>query len=307
MSNSSITTLSFASLDPRPIEAAQEANAKIFEGGNVLGIEVTHPKLAQQCQLGNIDPQHGPGGSPTTSAIEAALTAALPPVGAVLATIRPDSDSVGAMAILSLRMQGKGEAIDTGLVAAIGRMDGLGPQARDLPEVVAAGHKLAAANFVCLGRRHSLEEKVQWMADLLVGEVTEGVTLVFAEEFRAELEKAKASLQVSLLPGGRVAVVQGNSPRGFEVGYATGASAVICFAPNFLRPGAAEGEQPVQKWTIARYSGASELDVTGLKVRLAELEDGWGGPADLVASPQGVTSAISAEKIIGAVLASMTD
>lgn len=89
---------------------------------NTLGIEVTDPKIAAMCDLGNVDPQHGcgrdskgwvergegsaqlsPGRHRDGAAVDAALLWMLPPVGATLATIRPDLDSIGAMALLTLR------------------------------------------------------------------------------------------------------------------------------------------------------------------------------------------------------------
>lgn len=302
-------TYVFASLDPRPIPAAQESNDKVFSLGPVYGLEVTNPKLAARCVV-NIDPQHGPQGTTESSAIEAAMTVDLPPAGAVLATIRPDRDSVGAMAVLSLRLNGQEADIDHELVTAIGRMDALGPQARELEVVEAHRNEIVAADYICLGRKHSLEEKVAWMSELLTGHVSDGVVLGFAEDVRTELEKAKATLEVARLTD-NVAFVRGNSPRGFEVGYATGAPIVACLAPNFLRPGAAEGEQPCQKWTIARYSAAAPLAMAELKAALnaAEEEFGgapeWGGPADLVASPQGRTPSAPPERILAAVFAAV--
>lgn len=69
-----------------------------------LGIEVTSRHLAGACSEGNIDPQHL-GGDATTAAIVAALDWPLPPSGATLATVRPDADSIGAMAVLTLRRE----------------------------------------------------------------------------------------------------------------------------------------------------------------------------------------------------------
>ncbi|MBI2175527.1 MAG: hypothetical protein HYU35_02235 [Parcubacteria group bacterium] len=91
----------FAVLDPRP--TATEANDKVFASGPVLGVEVTTPALAARCGLGNIDPQHTDGGDASRAAIEVARECELPPRDAVLATVRADLDSVGAMAIISLR------------------------------------------------------------------------------------------------------------------------------------------------------------------------------------------------------------
>lgn len=94
----------FAVLDPRPISAAEAANAAIL-GPKTFGIEVTIPILAAQCGLGNIDPQHSDRDT-SLAAIEVALTVELPPDGTTIVTIRPDLDSVGAMAILALRKRG---------------------------------------------------------------------------------------------------------------------------------------------------------------------------------------------------------
>jgi hypothetical protein len=78
---------------------------------NTLGIEVTIPSLAAMCDLGNIDPQHGcqrgPGGSKSFPAVAGtAITEAcgwpIPADGATFATIRPDLDAFGAMAVLAL-------------------------------------------------------------------------------------------------------------------------------------------------------------------------------------------------------------
>jgi hypothetical protein len=63
-------------------------------GDMSYGIEVTEPGLAVRCQLGNLDPQHGPDGS-GEAAIAAAITSPLPPKGARLVIIRPDMDAPG--------------------------------------------------------------------------------------------------------------------------------------------------------------------------------------------------------------------
>ncbi|HET9063618.1 MAG TPA: hypothetical protein VFO62_10055 [Candidatus Binatia bacterium] len=60
--------------------------------------------MASYCQLGNVDPQHGFGTfGPGGAACEQALTIPLPPDGSLLATTRPDVDSIAAMAVLVLR------------------------------------------------------------------------------------------------------------------------------------------------------------------------------------------------------------
>ncbi|MDD3911597.1 MAG: hypothetical protein PHZ22_05390, partial [Bacteroidales bacterium] len=83
----------FELFDPRNVPAAIEANDKVFSLGSVYGIEVTVPALAARCAA-NIDPQHV-GENVSTAAIEEAVFAELPSEGAVIATVRPDLDSVG--------------------------------------------------------------------------------------------------------------------------------------------------------------------------------------------------------------------
>jgi len=118
----------YALLDPRPTPAAQAANDAVFADADsfldaprngeyarvrvpeVIGIEVTVPALAARCAV-NLDPQHGSGPHVAAcrdlAAIDLALSCTLPLDGSTLATIRPDLDSVGAMAILELRRSGR--------------------------------------------------------------------------------------------------------------------------------------------------------------------------------------------------------
>lgn len=77
----------------------------ITDPSKTLGIEATRPDTIQRCGLGNIDEQHRPGGD-GRAAIEVALAYPLPADGTCLVTDRPDLDSVGAMAVLSLRLLG---------------------------------------------------------------------------------------------------------------------------------------------------------------------------------------------------------
>lgn len=101
----------FIALDARA--ASRAATLALLAERPTLGIEVTDTDLASACQLGNIDPQHGHHqswtGWPAHVKGEAAILFALRlPLGlvepgAVLATVRPDLDSVGAMAVMVLR------------------------------------------------------------------------------------------------------------------------------------------------------------------------------------------------------------
>lgn len=112
--------MKFALLDPRP-GAENEMLDSVC-----LGVEVTIPKLANRCKLGNLDGQHGTGISrgedccvdpPEWRGHPAVLLAARGhgdcaftlndgefDVGDVtLVTVRPDVDSIAAMAVIVLR------------------------------------------------------------------------------------------------------------------------------------------------------------------------------------------------------------
>lgn len=101
----------FAVFIPPFVPGAQEKNDAVFAAGNTLGVEVTIPALAKRCDLGNIDPQHS-GGDITTASIEAAIGWPLPAEGATLFTVRADLDSVGAMAVLAMRLEAKISALE---------------------------------------------------------------------------------------------------------------------------------------------------------------------------------------------------
>ena len=125
----------FLAIDSRPAQRA--AMLALLASAPTLGIEVTDAAIADACALGNIDPQHGhdrgallpTGAFPAgyvregcMAAIDMACGIALPSSGTVLATIRPDLDSVGAMAVLVLRALGLVDfAVPTPVSSAVWR------------------------------------------------------------------------------------------------------------------------------------------------------------------------------------------
>jgi hypothetical protein len=154
---------------------------------NTLGIEVTDPRIALLCDLGNLDPQHGFGRLPTeylgNAACDAALAEWLPPAGASLATIRPDLDSVAAMAVLSLRAAGwqRTEEVDrrvTAVALADAHVTSGAWQPRPLPTPdqpwggggpVEDRRELAAAHIVAQDRDLTLQVRVAVIAAWLLG------------------------------------------------------------------------------------------------------------------------------------------
>ncbi len=179
---------------------------------NTVGVEVTDPKIAAMCDRGNIDPQHGcdsghfapPVGEHDAreglppfpgyrAAVHAATQCPLPASGATLATIRPDLDSVAAMAVLALRKAGQGIALaGTDVVCRIEsviRADAFvagewrpmplptaeqpwpaGPRpGPEQPASVDSTRELAAINAVCQDRALPLAFRVACVAAWVLG------------------------------------------------------------------------------------------------------------------------------------------
>lgn len=198
--------MKFAQLDPR-------TNNESILAEPCLGIEVTVPSLAARCSLGNIDPQHT-GVDRSKAAIEAALDHGDPyetirvSTGEeiTLVTVRPDLDSVGAMAVLYLFSTGHkvypltrnpNFAARLGAVAladkfARGSWPGEQPMPsaqNPWPSTAASAsdtRDLAAIAAAIADHRVALDVRVQWMAGWLL----EGVEPLGYRE-KAEAERMK--------------------------------------------------------------------------------------------------------------------
>lgn len=182
--------MKFFQFDPRPQGA--EGNEKIFAAGPVFGVEVTIPALASRC-VTNLD-HHGPGDTAETpSACEQALALTELPDGEFnLATVRPDADSITAMAVVYLSCWDRHDEIDADLVRAVGEMDRLGPSAlwANCPEcggvppnavgIAECGcgtyvpaslrdDRVVAIARVAADFKRTLEGRVEWVAQALAG------------------------------------------------------------------------------------------------------------------------------------------
>ncbi len=298
----------FTSLDPRTIPAAQAANEGVFSTPvGVLGIEVTVPPLAARCKLGNLDPQHSGSGKEDQAAIEAAMECELPPDGAVLATVRPDVDSVGAMAIITIRA--RGESLEPAMerVAEIARADkfarGGYPGPRPLPTrenpwaesgAADATRSIAAIAAAVADFKVPMKDRVATMERwLLTGEEP--------ESYRSQVERERLEMIQALKTGaisarlaaeGRVAVVESTHRAATGVGYSL-APVVVALNPS-LKLG--QGE-PHRKFTVCAYT-AQHADVRAALLELSKLEAGWGGSPTIGGSPQGVSSTLTIDQVV---------
>jgi hypothetical protein len=272
---------------------------------STLGIEITDALLASFCDLGNIDPQHGHARGPDVAgraAIDVALRWPLPPPGATLATIRSDADSIGAMAVLSLRAEGMeftSEMLDR--IDMIVRSDcydygdwGSWAVAHPPPQkgttlLALSPHPTdfrALAAFIGL-RSDDLPTSVSMMRDwLLTGALpSQGLAEVEASDHAAAAAWSVGQLPLLALCDGRVAFVQSDYPGAISLGYR---HASIVLAERALC-----GKRKI---TIAQFE-RGHLDMKTLSARLNRIEPGWGGSETILGSPQGRASSLEIEKI----------
>ena len=282
-------------------------------GPPILGVEVTDPALEALCALGNIDPQHRPGAGPgRPCAALAALSHPLPPPGTRIATLRPDLDSVSAMAVLAMRARGAAIRADTlERLRRVDRVDGFRmgawPGPRPLPESAediladGGGADLGAAAAAAADRRRGLAERVA----LVEGWLREGVppeAYAEAAEERARrladsLRRGETRVAPTAFP--EIATVVSPAPGALMLGYRL-APVVVALAPAFRFANGAQG----RKFTVARYApGHADLDAAAAE--LARREPGWGGQAGIKGSPQDRGSRLTLDAVVAIVGAAL--
>lgn len=321
----------FATLDPRNIPAATEANDKVFANA-VYGIEVTVPALAKRC-TSNLDPQHN-GGDTNRAAIEDSLTIELPAEGSTLATVRADLDAIGSMAILNLRAKGESLESAMGRIAMVAASDKFarggwpGPKplpTRDNPWIeetatAESSRPLAAIGVAVMDFKVPLTDRVSTMERwLLTGEEP--------QQYRNQVEKERLDMIVALETGqikfsvrqgapvcrghgyynyclwcgedfispSAIAVVISTHRAATSVGYSL-APVVVALNPEFrLR-----GGEPHKKFTVCQFAGGY-VDLKAVLAELNELEQGWGGSPTIGGSPQGVSSRLTIDEVVAVV------
>lgn len=308
-SKESLNNYTFETLDPRinhPNEKIKEqanlANQAIFDKGNIMGIEVTIPGLAEKCDLGNIDPQHSENNE-NLAAIEVAETIELPEGEVTFATIRADLDSVGSMAIISLRQEGV-EITDEirERVSKIADADkfnnGPWPGKKTLPSLESPwgddNEELGAIAASTADFKLSMQDRVEMMKQWIqTGKESEQYRMQVKKE-REEIVNALESgeIKVETVADGRIALIESKHRAGMQIGYSQ-APIVVALNPEF-----GFGDAPkVKKYTIAQFENGF-VDLKEVKEDLEKLEPGWGGSPTIIGSPQGESSKLSKEEVI---------
>lgn len=310
------TPFQYAIFDPRPIPAAAETNEAIFASGQVLGIEVTVNSLAARCGLGNIDPQHL-GGDASKAAIEVALDYWLPPAGTILATVRADLDSIGAMAVFSVMAAPDADILmsnEGGILRRIKMVAnadkfarGGWPGARPLPSTdnpwseegasASDSRPLAAIAAAISDFRVPVADRVSTMETWLR-------TGVEPEQYRTQVERERmdmvaaiesGAIQTSVAANGKIAVVVSPHRAAMTVGYAL-APVVVALNPEFVF----QGGPKHAKFTVAQFE-MGFADLKSATAELAGIEPGWGGSPTIAGSPQGVSSTLTTDQVVAVI------
>jgi hypothetical protein len=292
----------YALLDPSQTTEAAAANETLFSAGPVFGVEVTVPELAKRC-LANLDPQHL-GGDAGTAAIELARSVNLPPTGAALATIKPDLDALGSMAVLTSRAEGSSFSPSAeGRLKIIAMSDkferGPWPGPRELPTVhqlsndqvasVENNSFLAAIAAAAADPAVPIERRVEFVATW-IDEATEppGYRDHWVAE-RRQLAEAIASGEIQLTVGGGLATVESTFQSANNLGYHL-APVVIARNPD-------DGEGGGAKYTISQWPDRDYVDLRAVWNELSAREPGWGGSSTIGGSPQGTGSHLPLEEV----------
>jgi hypothetical protein len=300
----------YGQLLPASAPRAAEANAALL-GTDTLGIEVTEANVAQRCGLGNIDPQHNQSGN-GISAIEVALGWPLPETGVQLVTIRADLDSLGAMALLTLRAEGR--LITPPIrarVAEVGRVDsfawGAWPGPRPMPnsadDILAdvGGLEICVLAAAMRDGRTDLSERVETARAWLLSGTLPAAYAVAPRERAEALWKALCDGRVVVREAvpGRLTEVISEVDGALQLGYRI-APVVVALNPRFTFPDRSVG----RKYTIAQYQ-VGAVDLERAAAQLSELEPGWGGSGTIKGSPQGGGSRLELQEVSSAVVGAL--
>lgn len=285
------------------------------------GSEVSDPELSAACAAGNLDPQHL-GGRGDLSAIETVTTLLRGEANA--ATVRPDLDSLGSMAVLDIAMDiiQRARALEGDIlrrIELIGQSDrferGGWPGVRPLPTAEqpwfeAAGaseiRSLAPMAAVVQDRSLPLERRVEllklWLA---TGEEPAGYREKVEAE-RRDMIRALVSgeIKISEAAGGRIAVVVSTHRAGVGLGYHR-APVVVAVNPTFTLGGG----DPHVKFTTAQFETGfvnmaqvrdelNELEAAAKQIPRGNLKNAWGGPPNMANSPQGESSLLSLDEVV---------
>ncbi len=266
-------------LDPRPNAQNPEVQ---------FGVEITLPGYEN---IPNLD-HHQPGDtSETPSSAEQALICKIPEKGINIATVRPDADTITAMAVLHLRMNNI--SFNESIVREVGRFDRLGPSAGKMNTTVSAIWELA------LDFSKSMEARVLTLARILTEKLSEKELEDISSKRVQKLIDARnnSKIEVMKVHGTGIAIIESSHRFATNLGYEL---APVVLAKNPVMP--IDFKDPSKgtytKYTICRYDNNIPCDIPAILNELGSLERGWGGRGDIIGSPQGISSTLTSDTIL---------
>lgn len=257
-----------------------------------FGIEVTESKLLNGQP--NLDHHGSKVSANMPSAIEQALALPadqLPKPGSTLATIKHDADSLGAMAVLANRIEGR--PVNQELVEAIGRRD---RGVRDTSPISPELSRMLAAIQETVKSGRPIHKKVFFLKDCLDGSVNDGAVRERAEwrrernrEMRDHIED---TVQVKPYKDVRdVVLLTADTTKALSHGYQYAPISILHVdTPTFKRisVGVQEGS------TKGKYLGRALQE-------LQTIEPGWGGRPTIFGSPHGKNTTLTPDVVASVV------
>lgn len=265
-----------------------EKNPYLFKQ-NVIGLEFTVPHLLKFCDLGNIDHHEVDDTAETPSACEQALSCDIPPKGSIFVTVYPDADAITAMAVLTSRQQGR--EIDTTIIKLVSDYDKYGPAAGDPADILIAISRVSGNQDI------PLSERVEWIQGALAGKRDYDLIQRLIGDHHEKYQQALESSEVTVVSGGRIAVVVSSHRYATRIGYKH-AQILVCMNTKTPLDFKNSEKGSYMKFTVCRYNSYVKCDLPAVLVELQAIEPGWGGRADIIGSPIGVSSKLSLDEVL---------
>jgi hypothetical protein len=303
------------SLNPHKSENATKQNGALLQEG-AFGIGVIQDDLARRCIYNIVShtPYFSlgmPGCDEGYRAIEIAATVELPKEGTMLVTSSENIDTVGAMAVLDLRMQsrelsqlpqaelGRIKDVANSLRFQSGRWPGKTPLPRAACKwPVGLGYPqcrkdIAPVSMMVTDPTVRLELRVAAFQNWLVDGKTPLKYSAAASQRRSEIiaEIETSRTTISLNEGGQIATVVSKNPNALILGYSLAPVVVAYNSAHVIQGGMAH-----KKFTVAAFNSAY-LDTESACADLKSAEPGWGG-RNYIGSPQGLDSELSLDEVV---------
>ena len=280
------------------------------QGFFLLGIEITDPDIQNAFHM-NIDPQHDPTNKTDITSIEYTFNyhdniySIINEFDKVLmATNKPDMDSIGAMSILTLLLY-KQFHIDGDMILrlkAIAKSDRHGRsnwKNRKEDHFHFENYNIHGlpSGLAYMTSDHRIEtvQKVRNMIDYLTSGSFDTLDK-YNHTVMKNLKRSNKNTDANVVVPKKLVLVTSNYRGAVAYGYKFAAT-VIAKNNNFVF-GIGQTKKHGKKYTIAQYEDSKYIDLNGLVKELNKLEPGWGGSSVIIGSPLDAPSKLDDNTII---------